>query len=87
MVGGYNSNVEHDGRTYHVQTEDKGGVKNCFETLVYLDGAILASTKRPYGGVPEGMPGRDHLRRLMVEYHQEVVRQVESGEIALPTGD
>lgn len=82
MVGGFNSNVIRDGRTYHVQTEDKGGDRGRFETLVYLDGAILASNSHLYDAIPEGMPGRDHLRRLLVEHHRDMVRRVETGEFA-----
>lgn len=80
MVGGFNSNVIRDGRTYHVQTEDKGGDDGRFETLIYLDGEILASNSQPYDGLPGGMSGRDHLRRMMVEHHQDMVRRVETGE-------
>lgn len=82
MVGGCNSNVSKDGRTYHVQTEDKGGERGRFETLVYLDGAILVSDTCPYDGIPGGMTGRDHLRRIMVEHHQDMIRRVETGEFA-----
>ena len=82
MVGGYNSNVVRDGRTYHVQTEDKGGAPGRFETLVYLDGAILASTSHPYEVIPEDLSGLDRLRELMVEHHRDVVRRVETGELA-----
>ena len=80
MVGGCNSNVMRDGRTYHVQTEDKGDGGGRFETLVYLDGEILASNSHPYDGIPGGMSGRDHLRQLMMEHHQDMVRRVETGE-------
>jgi len=81
MVGGFNSNVVREGRIYHVQTEDKGGDQGRFETLVYLDGAILASDTYPYGAIPPGMSGRDRLREMMVEHHREVVRKVETGEL------
>jgi hypothetical protein len=80
MVGGCNSNVSLNGRTYHVQTEDKGVESGRFETLVYLDGAILASDSQSYDGIPGGMTGRDHLRRIMVEHHRAMVRKVETGE-------
>jgi len=82
MVGGCNSNVVRDGRTYHVQTEDKGDDAGRFETLVYLDGAILASTSLPYRGLTGDLTGREQLRRLMVEHHREVIRQVETGEFS-----
>jgi hypothetical protein len=86
MLGGFNSNVNCNGRTYHVQTEDKGDVSARFETLVYLDGAVLASNSFPYGGTPQGMTGRDQLRRIMVEHHKDMVRRVETGEFA-PAGE
>ena len=79
MLGGFNSNVDCNGRTYHVQTEDKAG-NGRFETLVYLDGAILATDSLPYGMESGGMSGLDQLRQKMVEHHREMVRRVATGE-------
>lgn len=48
MITGYNTDVEHDGVVYHVQTEDKGLDTPLILSLVYSGGAILASKRSRY---------------------------------------
>ncbi len=48
MITGYNTDVEHDGVVYHVQTEDKGLDSPLVLSLVYAGGAILASKRSSY---------------------------------------
>jgi len=48
MVTGFNTDVKHDGRVYHVQTEDKGLQNPIIETLIYMGGEILAARRTSY---------------------------------------
>src|SRR5437867_12976900 len=48
MITGYNTDVEHGGVVYHVQTEDKGLQNPIILSLVYAGGEILASKRSPY---------------------------------------
>ncbi len=48
MITGFNTDIEHDGVVYHVQTEDKGLESPLILSLVYVGGAILASKRSPY---------------------------------------
>ena len=48
MITGFNTDVEHDGIVYHVQTEDKGLESPIILSLVYTGGTILASKRSPY---------------------------------------
>ena len=48
MLTGFNTDIEHAGVVYHVQTEDKGVETPLILTLVYSGGAILASKRSPY---------------------------------------
>lgn len=48
MITGYNTDVEFEGVTYHVQTEDKGLSNPIIMSLVYDRGTILASKRAPY---------------------------------------
>lgn len=48
MITGFNTDVEHDGVIYHVQTEDKGLATPLVLSLVYTGGEILASKRSPY---------------------------------------
>lgn len=48
MITGFNTDVEHEGVVYHVQTEDKGLKSPLILSLVYVGGTILASKRTPY---------------------------------------
>lgn len=48
MITGYNTDVDFEGVTYHVQTEDKGLSNPIIMSLVYDRGTILASKRSPY---------------------------------------
>ena len=48
MITGFNTDIEHDGVVYHVQTEDKGLESPLILSLVYAGGAILASKRSRY---------------------------------------
>ena len=48
MITGFNTDIEHDGVVYHVQTEDKGLDSPLILSLVYSGGAILASKRSRY---------------------------------------
>jgi len=48
VITGFNTDIEHDGVMYHVQTEDKGLDTPIILSLVYAGGTILASKRSPY---------------------------------------
>ena len=48
VITGFNTDIEHDGVVYHVQTEDKGLDSPIILSLVYAGGTILASKRSPY---------------------------------------
>jgi len=41
MIAGMNRTVEHEGRQFHVQVEDLGGERACFEVRLHEKGGIL----------------------------------------------
>jgi hypothetical protein len=48
VITGFNTDIEHEGVVYHVQTEDKGLETPIILSLVYVGGAIHASKRSPY---------------------------------------
>jgi hypothetical protein len=48
VITGFNTDIEFEGVTYHVQTEDKGLATPFILSLVYDRGTILASKRAPY---------------------------------------
>ena len=60
MITGYNTDVKHKSRVFHVQTEDKGAGNPCVESLVYVGGEILATRRMSYAEMAQ--KGRDDRR-------------------------
>ena len=48
MITGFNTDVKHKSKVFHVQTEDKGRNNPKIETLVYMGGEILDSYRTTY---------------------------------------
>lgn len=63
MITGFNTDIEFEGVTYHVQTEDKGLSKPIILSLVYNKGTILASKRSGY----DDLLGRDFNERILAE--------------------
>jgi hypothetical protein len=80
MVTGFNTDVEHEGRVYHVQTEDKGVDNPIIETLVYRGGEILAAVRSSYADLkPKGLDGAAIASRIETQ-HNEVILDVRNGK-------
>lgn len=81
MLTGQNTEVRHDGLSFHVQTEDKGWSNPYVESLVYLGGQVLDSRRTGYGDL-QGEPEADKaLARLMESQHQEMIDAVLAGDL------
>lgn len=81
MITGYNTDVEHDGVTYHVQTEDKGLQTPVIVSLVYTGGAILASKRSPYDDLlARGFDQNTLIERLQRQ-HKLICAAINAGRI------
>ncbi len=76
---GYNHNIPHRGRLYHVQTEDSGVSKAHIFTHVFYDGTIIASNKVEYDPEAEVEDLDQHIIGLMQESHKAMIRQLRRG--------
>jgi hypothetical protein len=80
MLIGYNTNIPHKGRVYHVQTEDSGLTNPHIITLLYFQGAILRSVKTGYAHIVGSADFEKQLRNLMKHQHREMIREVITGK-------
>ncbi|HEV8367846.1 MAG TPA: Ig-like domain-containing protein [Pyrinomonadaceae bacterium] len=81
MITGFNTDIEHDGVVYHVQTEDKGLDTPIILSLVYVGGAILASKRAPYQDlIAEGFNDEVLAERLKRQ-HRLICAAINSGRI------
>lgn len=77
---GYNHNIPHRGRLYHVQTEDSGVGKNHIFTHCFYDGTIIATKKVDYDP-NEPVDDLDaFVVSLMQESHKAMIRSLRRGE-------
>jgi hypothetical protein len=76
---GYNHNIPHRGRLYHVQTEDSGMAKAHIFTHVFYDGTIISSNKVQYDPEAAVDDIDQHIIGLMQESHKAMIRQLRRG--------
>ncbi len=70
---GYNTNVRHKGKLYHIQTEDSGVKRPHVITQLFADGGrIIASEKTSYEEHVEAENLAATVKQLMQEQHKRV---------------
>src|SRR6188768_2992817 len=75
-VLGYNHNLRHGGRVFHVQTEDSGQGYARLHTHLFYEGTILSTKKQEYDpAMPE-----DSVRHLMQQLHKTMIKELTHGD-------
>jgi len=90
VITGYNTDIEHDGVVYHVQTEDKGTSTPIILSLVYSGGAILASKRSPYDDLISSGFDEAKLAERLKRQHRLICAAIHAGrvnELKRMTGD
>src|SRR5512146_2204150 len=79
MVVGFNHNIKHKGKPYHIQTEDSGLENPHIITHLFVGGNILASKKTSYADIVSAENLAQVVRELMEEQHKEMLRNLING--------
>ena len=80
MITGFNTDIRHGDRVFHVQTEDRGVANPIVESLVYVGGQILLSKRSPYSDlVSEGKADEPAVRQLMDLQHRRIIEAIRRG--------
>ncbi len=88
MITGYNTDVRHGNRLFHVQTEDKGLSNPKIETLIYVGGEILDNYRSTYDDLLAAPPvGETAIQTRMDEQHRAVIRDIKNGKYDLTPPD
>jgi hypothetical protein len=82
MFAGYNTNISHKDKIYHIQTEDSGQDNPVIVTLLYSEGAILASKKTGYDHLIENSDFEQKIRTIMKEQHEHMINELLAGKYA-----
>ena len=85
MITGFNTDIKHGDKVYHIQTEDKGMANPYIESLVYVGGEILASKKTSYAEQIKG-GGADEkwIGGLMEQQHRTMIAAIKRGRFDAP---
>ena len=81
MITGFNTDIEHDGVVYHVQTEDKGRETPLILSLVYSGGAILASKRARYEDLIASGYSDEALSERLTRQHKLICAAIHAGRI------
>lgn len=79
MIPGFNHNIQYNGRTYHIQTEDSGVDNPHIITLLYVNGTIIAKKKTAYTDLVKSEKLPQLVRELMEEQHKSMLRELVRG--------
>ena len=80
MITGFNTDIEFEGVTYHVQTEDKGLDSPLILSLVYVGGAIIASKRTPYDDLVSSGYDEKALTERLQRQHKLICAAIRSEE-------
>ncbi len=83
MLTGYNTDFKFQGKIFHVQTEDGGAQSPHITSLLYHQGAILASRKTSYADILKADCLEEVVRELMMEQHKLMIRDLMHGKLDL----
>jgi hypothetical protein len=86
VITGFNTDVKHKNRVFHIQTEDKGEANPFVESLVYVGGEILATKRTSYAEIM-GDGADDHaIHDLMEQQHRTMIAAIQRGRFDGPNG-
>jgi hypothetical protein len=81
VITGFNTDIEHAGVVYHVQTEDKGLETPLILSLVYSGGAILASKRARYEDLIASGFSDEALSERLIRQHKLICAAIHAGRI------
>lgn len=86
MITGYNTDVRHNNRVFHIQTEDKGEATPEIESMIYVGGEILATRRTSYAKAIQG--GRDDrvVQEILERQHRTLIAAIQRGRFDGPDG-
>jgi hypothetical protein len=80
VITGFNTDIRHGDRVFHVQTEDRGLGNPIVESLVYVGGQILLSKRSPYSDlVVDGKIDEKAVKQVMDLQHRRIIEAIRRG--------
>jgi hypothetical protein len=76
---GYNTDIEHNGLMFHVQTQDQGTSAHYVESIVYRSGKVLASRRTYYTSFLNSPTLSDAITKILDEQHEGILKDISDG--------
>lgn len=80
MVPGFNHNVMHKGKLFHIQTEDKGVKGAEIVTHLFLGGNIQDTKRTSYADIVGAENLEEIVREMMEEQHKNMLRDLKNSK-------
>lgn len=88
MNVGFNTDVRVGGRSYHVQTEDRGFHHGKIDTAVYVGGRVVHKHSTNYSELDGAAEASEDVRRVRVEeQHRHIIEALRNGSLHLEEYD
>lgn len=81
MITGYNTDITHNERVFHVQTEDRGVDNPVIESLVYTGGKIVHRHDQDYGWLLREGYNEKAVQELVDGQHRKMIRDIQGGKL------
>jgi hypothetical protein len=75
-----NTEVVHNGKSYHVQTQDKGIDAHYVESLIYKSGRLLSSRRTFYTAFLSSPDLKERIMKIIDQQHNEVLKNINEGK-------
>jgi len=79
LLTGFNTDIPFNGKTYHVQTEDREGDDPIFESLIYTQGQILDAYRTRYANLVAKGYDQKALAAILESQHKRMIRWIKNG--------
>ena len=78
-MSGFNTEIEHDGSAFHVQTQDQGINAHYVESVIYRSGKVLSSRRTYYTSFLNSPALRNKICKITQEQHSTILKEITEG--------
>lgn len=79
-MAGFNTEIDHQGQPYHVQTQDKGTGAGYIESIVYKAGRALSSRKTFYTSFLGSPDLQEKIQKIVEDQHNSILKEISAGK-------
>jgi hypothetical protein len=79
-MAGNNTDIEHNGFMFHVQTQDHGTNVHYVESIVYKSGKVLASRRTYYTNFLQSPALQGKIKKIIEEQHEGILKDISEGQ-------